>query len=164
MAIKQVFPRLLCSPSFSHNSIKCFILSYVIRGWYNGPTCGLCTKVSVSPHHKGRQKLLQIIWVWGLLYYAVCSYTGAWRICSRTLGECSERGPRALKNVTGSEYVLDALLFIRTNEDRKYTIFVAPKSPRGPTTVSCYINCIPSSRGALGHGPLRLCLNPPLSG
>jgi hypothetical protein len=41
-------------------------------------------------------------------------------------------GPQALKNIMGSEFVWNALLFIRTNEDRKYIISIALKSPRGP--------------------------------
>jgi hypothetical protein len=65
-------------------------------------------------------------------------------------------GPQGSKNVVGWRCALPVLLYIRTNEDRdrKVHYFVVPKSPS--------TNCVPPSRGALGHGLFRLYLNSPL--
>lgn len=47
------------------------------------------------------------------------------------IDQCPVRGLRALKNVMGCGFVVEASLFIQTNEDREgqtHTDFVAPKN------------------------------------
>lgn len=83
---------------------------------------------------------------------------------------CSTQGPRALKNVVGYGCVLDALLFIRTNEDREEKTHCLLLHLRAVGALHllildklhAHLMQGPTSHEAIGPGLLCLCLKEPL--
>lgn len=75
-----------------------------------------------------------------------------------TLGQCSVRSLRALKNVVGCGCVLDTLLFITASEDREQkTFFLLHLKAYGTLHTIMLHNLCAHPEGTLVHGLSHLC-------